>query len=154
MRSWQRWTNPFSLRSGGGRHTEAMIYRHALPALALLAACSATTPSLAEPGGSHWTFVAIDGQKPVSSKTSLTVGDGRIGANVGCNGMGGDLKFEGDRLIVGPLISTQMYCDGVMDQERAVADLLAANPRFFIENGRLGIVSDKHRAELVKADPD
>lgn len=131
-----------------------MVYRHALPALALLAACSATTPSLAEPGGSRWTFVAIDGQKPVSSKTALTVGDGRIGANVGCNGMGGDLKFEGDRLIVGPLISTQMYCDGVMEQERAVADLLAANPRFFIENGRLGIVSDKHRAELVKADPD
>lgn len=129
-----------------------MSYRHILPALALLAACSATTPIAAEPGGSAWTFVAIDGQKPVSSRTSLTISEGRIGANLGCNGMGSDLTIENGRLITGPIVSTQMYCDGLMEQERAVAELLAAKPHFFIENGRMLIHSDGHMAELVQAE--
>jgi heat shock protein HslJ len=43
-----------------------------------------------------------------------------------------------------------MYCDGLMEQERAVAELLAAKPHFFIENGRMAIRSDKHVAELVR----
>lgn len=127
-----------------------MTYRLILPALVLLAACSATTPSVADPGGSKWTFVAVDGQPPVSSKSSLTIEEGRIGANLGCNGMGGDLKIEQGRLVTVPIISTQMYCDGLMDQERAVAELLDAKPRFFIEGDRMLIHSDKHKAELVR----
>jgi len=127
-----------------------MTYRQFLPALVLLAACSATTPSVADPGGSQWTFVLIDGQPPVSSKTSLSLREGRIGANLGCNGMGGDLKIEHGRLITGPIISTQMYCDGLMEQERVVAELLQAKPLFFIEGDRMLIHSDKHMVELVK----
>ncbi|MFM5948470.1 MAG: META domain-containing protein, partial [Novosphingobium sp.] len=57
------------------------------------------------------------------------------------------------RMIVGPVISTQMYCDGVMEQERAVAELLGASPSFFIEGDRMGIRSDKHVAELRKVIP-
>lgn len=127
-----------------------MTYRLILPALVLLAACSATTPSGADPGGSKWTFVAIDGQPPVSSKTSLSIETGRIGANLGCNGLGGDLRIEQGRLVTGPIISTQMYCDGLMDQERAVAELLQAKPRFVIEGDRMVIHSDQHKAELVR----
>ena len=51
---------------------------------------------------------------------------------------------------IGPVISTQMYCEGLMEQERAVAELLGASPAFFIENGRMGIRSDTHVAELVR----
>jgi len=127
-----------------------MTYRQFLPALVLLAACSATTPSVADPGGSQWTFALIDGKPPVSSKTSLTIKDGRIGANLGCNGLGGDLKIEQGRLVTGPIISTQMYCDGLMDQERAVAELLQAKPQFFIEGERMVIHAGQHKAELVR----
>jgi len=149
MKRWRRWTDPFSQRSGCPCQIQAMTFRLALPALTLLSAC-ATTPAPANPGESTWTFVAIDGQRPVSSKTTLTISETRIGANVGCNGMGGDLKFDKGRLIVGPVVSTQMYCDGVMDQERAVAELLEAGPYFFIENGRMTMRSDKHSVELVR----
>ncbi|MCC6926027.1 META domain-containing protein [Novosphingobium sp.] len=127
-----------------------MINRLSLPLLVLLAACSATTPIAAEPGSSSWTFVAIDGKPPVSSKTSLTLSETRIGANVGCNGMGGDLKFEPGRLVTSGIFSTMMYCDGLMEQERAVVELLEASPTFFIEGDRLGIKSDQHSALLVK----
>ena len=50
-----------------------------------------------------------------------------------------------------PLISTMMYCDGVMEQERAVSELLAANPEFRFEDGRLLLSDGKHIAELKPA---
>ncbi|HCF24139.1 MULTISPECIES: META domain-containing protein [unclassified Novosphingobium] len=130
-----------------------MIKLASLIALPLLAACTTVADAAPEGPGSDWTFVSIDGRAPVSDKTSLTIRPGRIGANVGCNGLGGDLKLEPGRMIVGPVISTQMYCDGVMEQERAVAELLGASPAFFIEGNRLGIRSDKHVAELRKVIP-
>lgn len=137
-----------------------MIRQTLLAALPLLAAC--TTPQhVAEsrPAGNverpltTWTFVSIDGQKPVSNRAELRIYANRIGANVGCNGLGGDLELANGRMKIGPVISTQMYCEGLMEQERAVAELLGASPAFFVENGRMAIRSERHLAELVqKAD--
>jgi heat shock protein HslJ len=133
------------------------MIRHALlAALPLLTACASPGAVKAPPeAGSDrplttWTFVAIDGQPPRSDKAELRIYEGRIGATVGCNGLGGDLKMVPGQLQVGPIISTQMYCEGLMEQERIVAELLGASPAFFIENGRMGIRSDKHVAELMR----
>lgn len=117
----------------------------------LLSACATAKGAQPSQALGEWHFVTIDGQKPVSGKTSLTIAPGRIGANVGCNGLGGDLRIEGNRLMAGPLISTMMYCDGVMEQERAVSELLAANPEFRFEDGRLLLSDGKHIAELKPA---
>lgn len=134
-----------------------MIRQALLAALPLLAACA--TPQTvvdAEPEGSPngplttWTFVSIDGQKPVSNRAELRIFEKRIAATVGCNGLGGDLQLTNGQMKVGPIISTQMYCEGLMEQERAVAELLGASPAFFVENGRMGIRSAKHVAELVR----
>lgn len=135
-----------------------MIHQALLAALPLLAAC-ATPQNVAdaEPEGSPngplttWSFVSIDGQKPVSDRAELRIYPKRIAATVGCNGLGGDLELTNNgRMMIGPMISTQMYCDGLMEQERIVAELLGASPGFFIENGRMGITSGKHVAELVR----
>jgi len=131
-----------------------MIRYLALAAAPLLVACASVPPVAENSGGSDWTFVAIDGAAPVSDKTSLTIREGRIGANVGCNGMGGDLRIEEGRLLTSGIVSTMMYCEGLMMQEQAVADLLRASPSFFIENGRMGIRSKDHSAELVRKVPD
>lgn len=134
-----------------------MIRQSLLVALPFLAACA--TPQASVDTGSEarpdmplttWTFVSIDGQKPVSERAELRIYEKRIAATVGCNGLGGDLRIVAGQLKVGPIISTQMYCDGLMEQERAVAELLGASPAFFVENGRMGIRSDKHVAELVR----
>lgn len=124
---------------------------------ALLVSLGACTTTSAKPEAqplTSWTFVSIDGLAPVAKETSLKIYERRIAVNVGCNGMGGDLKFEEGRLLIEGLVSTMMYCDGIMEQEQAVAELLRSSPGFFIENGRMGIVSDKHRAELVRAADD
>ena len=98
---------------------------------------------------SSWTFTAIDGDAPVSEKARLTFEGDRIGANVGCNGMGGPWRLEGGRLIAGPLVQTQMYCEGpVWDQEKAVGALLAAAPKFGVNGDVMTIESGGHSAEL------
>lgn len=125
-----------------------MIKSIALFTLPLLAGCATVGDAAPSLAGSKWAFVSIDGQSPISDKALLSIEADRIGANVGCNGMGGDLRIEPGRLVTGPIISTKMYCDGAMVQESAVAELLSASPAFFIEGKRLMIRSDKHVAEL------
>lgn len=121
---------------------------------ALLSACAGTLHAAPDQALTKWTFVSIDGKAPVSDKAELSIYRDRIGATVGCNGMGGDLEVVPGRLKVGPVVSTQMYCEGLMEQERAVAELLGASPAFFIEGNRMAIHSDKHIAELVKKRED
>lgn len=136
-----------------------MIQTLVLAPLALLAACTTTTPagpaeegpSAASPadGGTNWAFVTIDGRPPLSNRNVLTISENRIAANVGCNSMGGELDIEPGRLKVTRLVATLMYCEGLMQQEQAVADLLDAQPAFYIEGDRLFIRSDLHQAELT-----
>jgi heat shock protein HslJ len=120
-------------------------------ALIMLAACTTAGAAGPDSPAGKWRFVAIDGAKPVSSKAELTIEQDRIGANVGCNGMGGDLRIKSGKLVVGGVVSTMMYCDGLMDQERAVSELLAEDPEYRIEQGRLMLRSTDHSAELVPA---
>jgi heat shock protein HslJ len=127
-----------------------MIKRLALFALPLLAGC-ATIGNAAPPmAGSKWTFVSIDGAAPVSKKAWLNIDADRIAATVGCNGMGGSVKIEPGRLITGPFMSTMMYCEGLMEQERAVSQLLSGSPRYSVKNDRLFLQTDKHLAALKR----
>lgn len=129
-----------------------MIKRLALLSLPILAGCATIGNSAPEEPLTVWTFVEIDGQPPVSPNAELRIYKNRIGATVGCNGLGGDLKVEPGRLIIGPIMSTQMYCEGLMEQEHAVSELLSASPHFFADNGRMMLRSKNHNAELKLAD--
>src|SRR5690606_15070060 len=75
----------------------------ALPFL-LLSACASAGDHGSDLADSSWEFTAIDGDTPASDKAMLTFEGDRIGANVGCNGMGGPWRLEGGRLIAGPLV--------------------------------------------------
>lgn len=119
-----------------------------LLALPLLAACVTNAAAPAEIKGTKWAFTAIDGKAPVSSRAALTIDADRVGANVGCNGMGGDLQIKGDRLVTGGIMSTMMYCDGVMDQESAVGALLEADPVYTVKGDRMTLKGGGHSAEL------
>lgn len=137
--------------------------RFALPAaLFALAACvpapastgappqSTATPAPLALTGTKWRFTVIDGNRPVRPDAGLRFDADAIGANVGCNGMGGDYSIEGDTLVAGPIISTQMYCEGIMGQERAVSALLGGKPKLAMAGDRLTITGQDHRAVLVR----
>jgi hypothetical protein len=68
----------------------------------------------------------------------VVTGD-RIGANAGCNEMGGTLSVENGTLLVGPLVQTEMACEPaeVMAQEAWVRDMLQARPAAQVGDGRL-----------------
>ena len=119
-------------------------------ALPLLAACTTAGAAPAPVAGTTWSFELIDGQKPVSSRAMLTLNAKSLSANAGCNGMGGDLTIEPDRLVTGPIISTMMYCDGVMEQEKAVSALLGASPQYKVDGDTLTLTAPGHSAKLAR----
>ena len=121
--------------------------------LALLGGCAAPAGEPSQFAEKSWRFLAIDGEKPAAQATELSFEAERIGANVGCNGMGGPWRIEDGRLIAGPLVQTKMFCEGpVWQQEQAVGALLAGAPRVEIEGDRLVLKSSAHSAELTRAD--
>ncbi|MBS0482164.1 MAG: META domain-containing protein [Proteobacteria bacterium] len=118
-------------------------------ALPLLALCPAAA-SPPEAPLTIWRFVAIDGKTPISGKTELRIYPDRIAATVGCNRLNAAAKISRGQIKTGPVASTRMHCDGLMEQERAVTQLLGASPNFFIEGDRFALRSRKHSAELIK----
>lgn len=63
------------------------------------------------------TFDVMDGY--------VVIDGDRLSASVGCNTLGGGVLVDREKLTLdGPLISTMMYCDGLMDAEAALATVL------------------------------
>lgn len=123
-----------------------------LLALAALPACTMAQPGGVQLAGTNWQVTSIDGAAPVAgNKAKLTFESDRLGANVGCNGMGGDYRIEGERLIAGPLIATRMFCEGpVWGQEEAVGALLAGGPKIARRGDSLRLESSGHSLEAVR----
>ncbi len=118
-----------------------------LPVLTACATVSHAAPELTE---TRWRFVLIDGAPPVSARAELVFHANNLGANVGCNGMGGAWHLEGSRIVTNGIISTQMYCDGKMAQEHAVSQLLEGRPTIALEDNRLTLRSTEHSAQLER----
>lgn len=120
----------------------------------LLSACATTTYASIPPqlAGTAWTFITIDGARPASSRASLRFEGNRVSAPAGCNGLGGTWRIDKGQLIGGPYVSTMMFCDGLMEQERALAALLEGKPAIHRDGSRLTLTSASHKAELIKTD--
>jgi heat shock protein HslJ len=69
--------------------------------------------------------IQIGGTKYDVTGGYVVIDGDRISASVGCNTLGGGVVVDGDTLTIdGPLISTMMYCEGLMDAEAALATVL------------------------------
>jgi len=85
--------------------------RRVIPLLAILiAGCAAQATPADKLAPSEWRFTSIDGKAPASDQAKLTLDDEKLGANLGCNSMGGPWRIEKDRLIAGPAhaVATQV----------------------------------------------
>lgn len=123
----------------------------ALVTVALLGSC-ATAPSKSTAlSDTRWTIMRIDGAAPVvPEKAVMQFEQGRLGASVGCNAIGGEYRVEGNRLIAGPLMATRMFCEGpVWQQEEAVNALLSAAPEIQRSNKTLRLTSGGHTLDLA-----
>lgn len=69
--------------------------------------------------------------------------EGGLSGNVGCNQFSGTYEVSGDKLVIGPLISTRMACadDILMQQETTVMMLLNDSHTFEVDGDMLTISS-------------
>jgi heat shock protein HslJ len=119
----------------------------------VLAGCAAQATPADGLAPSTWRFVSIDGQAPASQLAKLTLGEEKLGANLGCNNMGGPWRIEKDRLVAGPLVQTEKACAGATGtQEQAAGALLVAAPEIRIDGRRMELRSFGHSAELERTD--
>jgi heat shock protein HslJ len=122
----------------------------ALFLLAFLASCTTasvvTGPTLTD---SQWRFTAIDGKPPIGEAT-LSFQRDRLSVSAGCNRMTGTWRSESGRLITGPLAATRMFCEGRMEQESVVSDLLGASPQLTVHGDHMRLKSAGHWAGLER----
>jgi heat shock protein HslJ len=109
------------------------------------------------------TSVTENGQpKPLVAGTRITlnfVADGhRLGAQAGCNQMSGPASFEGGRLVVGDIATTEMGCDPPRHaQDEWLARFLTSRPQWSHSGSTLTLESGTTRIVLKDrevADPD
>ena len=124
----------------------------------LITACAgANTVSLSDTTWELVSYGSIDNPTPALPDVDAKIffsADGEIGGNVGCNGFGGSVEVLGNKIVVGPLISTMMYCDDVMEQETAVTMLLTGTLNFELDGDTLKIFSEdgSSKMELVRVE--
>lgn len=143
----------FIAQSSAALITAGMKSLAAFAILPLATAC-ATIPATTVPalGGTEWRFTAIDGTPPVSDRAEMEFTAARLSATVGCNGMGGAWRLDGNRLVGGPYMSTRMYCENVMAQEQAVGALLEADPVVMVSGDTMTLTTLAHSAVLRRND--
>ncbi|MDT0509154.1 META domain-containing protein [Novosphingobium sp. MMS21-SN21R] len=121
--------------------------------LALLGGCATAPTGGGALAGTTWSIMRIDGAPPVApDKAMMRFDQERLSASVGCNGIGGDYRVEGGRLIAGPLMATRMFCEGpVWKQEEAVNALLSAAPEIQRSGATMRLMSGGHALDLQLA---
>lgn len=103
-----------------------------------------TSPAPANLDGRVFLSTELDGHDLVAGSTvRLEFEDGRIRANGGCNGMGGDYSVADDDLVVGDMASTQMGCEqDLMDQDLWLSDFLTGRPAVELSGDELTLAKD------------
>lgn len=99
------------------------------------------------------TDVIVDGEPhPLvdGSRIRLVIDERSVGADAGCNSLGGEYEMDGDRLVVNGLAMTEMGCDpALMEQDDWLVDLLTAGPVLALDGDRLTLTSGDTVVSLV-----
>ncbi|MGD8214027.1 META domain-containing protein [Aestuariimicrobium sp. Y1814] len=99
--------------------------------------------------GTPWTLTQFeDGTLPVAgTKVSLVFQPGRVSGRA-CNSFQGPVTISGDKITVGALTSTLMFCvaEGVMDQERRVFSTLGDATTVTVVGSTLTLRTDDGRS--------
>ena len=107
-----------------------MLIASILAIAALVAACgggSATPgPTAQTLDGRTFLSTKVDGPALVAGTViRMTFKDGNVSVNAGCNTFGGQYRIDGDRLVVGPIITTEIGCQpNLAAQDQWIAGLI------------------------------
>jgi len=81
-----------------------------------------------------------DGETPPAGLTaSATFEDGEVTGSGGCNNYFGSYETDGSVITIGPVGSTEMWCEGAMDLEQAFLTGITTAETFKVKDGELRI---------------
>ena len=75
--------------------------------------------------------------------------DGTLTGNVGCNGFGGDYDMQGEAIEFGPIVSTEMFCEMIADQESGVLTVFFESSSYALEGNTLTITTADGSSAVV-----
>jgi heat shock protein HslJ len=119
----------------------------------------AATADLGDIDGSSWRAtrfgVELADTPTQDQEFSLEIQGDRLAGRSGCNRFVGAWKVVDDVLEIGPLASTMMWCDGLMELERSFLSGLESARDIRRDGDRLEVLDGDGNAliELVRSDP-
>ena len=125
----------------------------ALVAIVIASACGSNEAEL-NLGGKVFVATEAVGDITMPTKVKLNFTDSNLGINAGCNSGGGDYKVEDGVLIIDSMAQTEMYCEGLMEQEQAVFGLISESPNITLISDTLTLVGEDLTLTLQLASGD
>ena len=116
----------------------------------------AAVARLGELAGRSFVATDVQGFAPVTGEPiTLTFRDGLVGADAGCNHLGGEADATGGVLRVPQLRSTAMGCSSPLgDQDVWLSALLSANPTWTLAGPTLVLSTDSGSVTFTEDTPD
>lgn len=90
----------------------------------------------------HWVLIALD-QKAITpnEQAFIEFKDTKISGRAACNSFGGEYELIRNKVTFSGLLSTKMYCEGLMDRENQILSNLQKVNRYEIRYGLLYLYS-------------
>lgn len=105
---------------------------------------SAGTAFAGDTGGALRSPVGDWRTSTMGVKQTITFDDeGKVYGDSGCNRFTGGYTVKGDRITIGPLASTMMYCEGKMDAEQSFLFKLQAAVSYKATEKKLKLFTPK-----------
>jgi len=100
----------------------------------------------------QWKLISYN-QTPAlpNVETTIEFKDGQLSGSVGCNHFGGEYKVKDDVMEFGPIMTTEMFCEAVADQEAGTLGALQGKTSFVLDDDTLTITSEDGSMSVVLA---
>ena len=126
----------------------------AIAALALTGCGGSDAGSLDSLEGKTFAAGVAKGQELVDgAPVSIEFLDGRISAHAGCNIINAPATWaDGTLKLTAPAAMTQMFCDGLMDQEQWFVTFLESSPEIAFNGSRLTLTGGEIVLEMQQSE--
>ncbi len=95
-----------------------------------------------------WKVTNMIGMDSLATQPTLTLKDGQISGNAGCNSYSANYTVEDNKISIGLAMATKMYCTN-MKVEKAFFECLQKAKSYTIKDGSLMIYDDTNKELLV-----
>lgn len=116
---------------------------------------SSTTVAQGALAGHTYVSTSVTGHTmPAGTKVTLTFGaDGTLGADAGCNHLGGAFHLDGDHLVVEQMSQTAMGCIPAarQDQDAWIAGVLGGRPTVVVQGTTLRLSAGATTIDLTES---